>query len=137
MDFNITCEKGITYTDPETFVEDFYGNNDNIDCENYSYLENYVWEWIEATNGRIPSYVWDIISDLMEDFIWDNHIDDELIEYDLEDGRETIRRVIVSPNMNYFATILTQNRWGDREYLDCDFTKVKKAKKVVETWEEV
>lgn len=136
--FRITCKKGITYTDIETFSEQFEDNHDDLTDENVDYLNNVVWDYIEETKGKIPEYmVWVLY--LLEDFFYTYEADRETIEYDLYKGWEWIRIVIQNPKThNYYQIFKTEGRYGDTEYPEgYQLTQVEPYEKVVNSWKEV
>lgn len=137
-EFKITCKKGITYTDIETFGDEFEANNDSLTDENTDYLDNVVWEYIEETKGEIPDYiVW--ILYLLEDFFYTYQADRETVEYDLYKGWEWIRVVIQNPKTNnYYQIFKAEGRYGDTDYPEgYQFTQVEPYDKVVNSWRKI
>lgn len=135
--FKITCEKGITYTDIENFVENFLENQDELSQENVEYLEALIWEYIETSNEEVPEYIIYIITDLIE-FIYDFTIDKQLIECDLYKGWEFDLIILQNPKTgNYFSIEYSENRWGDHDYPNgYTFNRVRKIDKVIQVWEQ-
>lgn len=135
--FEITCEKGITYTNIENFVEDFLKNQDEISQENVKYLEALIWEYIETNSEEVPEYIIDIITDLIE-FIYDFTIDKQLIDCDLYKGWESNLEILQNPKTgNYFGIEKSENRWGDHDYPNgYTFHRVRKVDKIIQVWEQ-
>lgn len=137
MEFNLTCEKNIPYTNVETFEEEFYGNDDRLTEENIDYLDNYIWSEIERTNGKISDAVWYLIREFDEDFLYTYEIGRETLEYDLYKGWATIMIILQNPSTNnYFATTYTDSGL-DTEWPEYEFTRVEPKEKTIITWEAV
>lgn len=138
MDFRIVCEKGIEYTNLNNFIDDFLDYDDKLTDENYKYLENLIWEAIEEKKGKIMGTpFWDIMFELIEDFIYTYKIDEETISYDLYKGWEVILYVIENPETkNHYAIARQVSRWGDSEFVD-DFEEVYKTTEIKEVWKAV
>ena len=136
MEFNLTCEKNIPYTNVETFEEEFYGN-DRLTEENIDYLDNYIWSEIERTNGKISDAVWYLMREFDEDFLYTYEIERETLEYDLYKGWATIMIILQNPSTNnYFSTTYTDGGW-DTEWPEHEFTRVEPKEKTITTWEAV
>ena len=138
MDFRIVCEKGIEYTNLNDFIDDFLHYDDRLTDENYEYLESLIWEAIEEKKGKIMGTpFWDIMFELVEDFIYTYKIDEETINYDLYKGWEVILYVVENPETkNHYAIARQISRWGDSEFVD-DFEEVYKTTEIKEVWKAV
>ena len=134
-DFCITCATGITYTNLENLLYDMDNNADSFTQENIKYLNNYIWEVIEETKGKIPCGMLGIMEEI--DFIFDYTIDRVTLDYDLYKGWSNQLVILLSPiSKKYYGTYATEGRYGDLEY-DEPLFLVKKVEKVVSAWEEV
>lgn len=135
--FEITCEKGITYTNIENFTEEFYENVDSLTNENVDYLENYIWEAIEEYNGKIPEpLVW-IMLDFCEDFTYNYEVDRETLEYNLYKGWAYIKVIIQNPETgNYYAFYNNEGKYDTEKFANgYEFERVRPAEKIIKTWE--
>ena len=111
MDFNITCEKGITYTNIETFKEDFDHNGDSFTDENEEEIDKYIWAVIEETDGKIPDTIWYFMREFSEDFLYNYRADRETLEYDIYKGYAYILLILQNPyTNNYFGIPYTDCR---------------------------
>lgn len=134
-DFCITCAAGITYTDLENLLYDMDNNADSFTQENIEYLNNYIWEVIEETKGKIPCGMLGIMREI--DFIYDYTVDRVTLDYDLYKGWSNKLIILLSPISNkYYGTYATEGRYGDIDY-DESLVQVKKIEKFVSVWVEV
>lgn len=134
-DFCITCAAGITYTNLENLLYDMDNNADSFTQENIKYLNNYIWEVIEETKGKIPCGMLGIMREI--DFIYDYTVDRVILDYDLYKGWSNQLVILLSPiSKRYYGIYKTEGRYGDLEY-DESLVQVKKVEKVVSAWEEV
>lgn len=132
--FSVTCGR-TTYTNIETFAGDILNNDEALTQEHVQYLEELIWEYIEEGNGKIPEYIVDIITDLIE-FIYDFQIDIQLVTWDLYKGWENKLIILQNPKTgNHYGIFKAENRWGDYDYPEgYEFVRVKYLEKVIKEW---
>ena len=134
-DFCITCAAGITYTNLENLLYDMDNKADSFTQENIKYLNNYIWEVIEETKGRIPCGMLGIIDEI--DFIYNYMADTIILDYDLYKGWSNKLIILFSPiSKKYYGIYAAEGRYIDIEYSEL-LVQVKPIEKVMLTWEEV
>jgi hypothetical protein len=134
-DFCITCAAGITYTNLENLLYDMDNNADSFTQENIEYLNNYIWEVIEETKGKISCGMLGIMEEI--DFIYDYTVDRVTLDYDLYKGWLNKLIILLSPISNkYYGIYATEGRYGDTDY-DEQLVQVKKVEKFMSVWVEV
>ena len=110
-------------------------NADRFTQENIEYLNNYIWEVIEETKGKIPCGMFGIMREI--DFIYDYMVDRVTLDYDLYKGWSNQLIILLSPiSEKYYGIYATEGSFGELEYDESLFL-VKKVEKVVSAWEEV
>lgn len=134
-DFCITCAAGITYTNLENLLYDMDNNADSFTQENIKYLNNYIWEVIEETKGKISCGMLEIMREI--DFIYDYTVDRVVLDYDLDKGWSNELIILLSPiSKKYYGIYATEGRYNGTEY-DAPLVQVKSVEKIVSGWEEV
>lgn len=134
-DFCITCATGITYTNLENLLYDMDNNADRFTQENIEYLNNYIWETIEETKGKIPCGMLEIMEEI--DFIYDYTVDRVTLNSDLYKGWSNELVILLSPiSEKHYGIRAITGRYGNTEYEEPLF-QVRKTEEVVTVWKTV